>query len=36
MWILSTSTIQSSNQEFQQVDDNEDDAQQLSQRTHFK
>ena len=34
--ILSTSTIQSSNLEFQQVDDDEDDEQQLGQRTLFK
>ena len=34
--ILSTSTIQSSNLEFQQVDDDKDDEQQLGQRTLLK
>ena len=34
--ILSTSTMQSSNSDFQQVDDDEDNEQQLGQRTLFK
>ena len=34
--ILSTRTIQSSNLDFQQIDDDEDDEQQLGQRTLFK
>ena len=33
---FSTSTIQSSNLEFQQVDDDEDNEQQLGQRALFK
>ena len=36
MCTLSTSTIKSSNLKFQQVDDDEDDLQQLGQRTLFK
>ena len=36
MCTLSTSTIQSSNPKFQQDADNEDDQQQLGQRTLFK
>ena len=36
MCTLSTSTIQSTNPQFQQVDDDEDDAQQLGKRTLFK
>ena len=36
MCTLSTSTIQFSNPDFQQVDDDKDDAQQLGQRTLFK
>ena len=34
--ILSTSTMQSSNLKFQQVDNDKDDEQQLGQRTLFK
>ena len=36
MCTLSTSTIQSSNVKFQQVDEDKDDEQQLGQSTLFK